>query len=72
MEVDKVKHLLRELDRFFLLCERDRSEVFSSILRGDLGEATRVSTRLDTACSHVRALAQEIENLLHVDKERVH
>ncbi len=71
MKVDNAKHLLRELDSFFLLCERDRSEVLSSILRGDLGEATRVSMRLDTTCSHVRALAKEIGDLLHAHKDRV-
>ena len=72
MKVDKIKHLLKELDSFFLLCERDRSEVFSSILRGDFGEATKFSTRLDTTCTHARALAKEIDNLLHVDEERLH
>jgi len=72
MEVDKIKHLLKELDSFFLLCERDRSEVFSSIQRGDFGEATKFSMRLDMTCSHARALAKEIGNLLYVDKERVH
>ncbi len=72
MKVDKIKHLLKEMDSFFLLCERDRSEVFSSILRGDFGEATKFSTRLDTTCTHARALAKEIDNLLHVDEERLH
>ena len=71
MKVVQVKHLLREMDSFLLLCERDRYEVFSSILRGDLGEAMRVSMRLDTACSHVRALAKEIGDLLQAHKERV-